>query len=409
MTREPRRAMSLSLRIGAMLLTWAAAAAEVPAPALSAANPPIPSYTLDDCLRIGLARATSVQNAARDEAIAAADVTQAKAQAYPGASVNAGYTRVDKVLEFSTPGGSAPMGQLDSYSAAVGVKQLLYSGGLLRAGIRAATIYKDYSALETARVRADLARTIRTSFYDILLARAAVDVRRESVQQLRGLAGEADLKYRSGTASEFDQLNARVRLSNEIPLLIAASNQLAVAKASFRALLNLQDPDFDLAGEPAYRPFTAPLGRLQSIAFTNRPEIRQMQAMVDILNLKVVAARAQYKPTLNALFTYTEGNPSPIDPSTAAWQGDWTAGLTASWEIMDGGRRHANVQQQLIQAEKAKANLKEIEKNVGLEIQQAYLDLQHAGQAVNASRDNIALAEKGMSIAQVRYKEGLST
>ncbi len=59
--------------------------------------------------------------------------------------------------------------------------------------------------------------------------------------------------------------------------------------------------------------------------------------------------------------------------------------------------------------DKARETLGEAERRVELEIQSHYLDLKQAAETVAASRDTVALAEKRLEIARVRYENGLAT
>ena len=114
--------------------------------ALSAQAEPV-SYTLNECIAIGLERAVPVQNAMRDQGIADASMKKARSEALPQVELSATYTRNDGTGAPFVPGEI----KRDSYSAAATVTQKLYSGGKLFSAIRAAKAYRGFTAQTTTQ------------------------------------------------------------------------------------------------------------------------------------------------------------------------------------------------------------------------------------------------------------------
>jgi outer membrane protein len=274
--------------------------------------------------------------------------------------------------------------------------------------LEAARHYRIFAQEGTRQRVETLKRDITTAFNDILLAKASADVAAQSVRQLEGLAKQAEDKYKGERASEFELLSARVRLANEVPRLIGASNQLAVAKASFRRLVNLEALEFDVAGELAYEPVTTPLATLEDAALTNRFELRQFAAQLALLQDDVEVARGDYRPTLRAVASYNAEDPDSMTFS-AGWATHWRAGLTAEWALFDGGLRMATVREKRLNVVKARNELDELRRQILLEIKQAYLDMVSARETAAGSQRTVELAAKALEIAGIRYEQGLST
>lgn len=389
------------------LITFLAAC--IPAAALAAEPAPLPSYTLDECLAIGLEQATRIVNARRDERIAGAQVRQTKAQIYPQLDTDAAYTRKDEVTSFQMGDQTLEMGQLDNYSASASLSQVLYSGGKVAAAIRAARRATEYAAQGTDQARRALIRDIRLAFYNILLAQANVEVAAESVKQLEELAAQTEQKFRSGTASEFDLLSAQVRVANERPKLVRARDALAVSKESFRDLIYLEAPDFELRGELAYEPMEADLGALQEQGLATRPDVRQMETYLRLLGEDIKSARGDYYPEIKAVAAYSGTDPDQSGFGATGWGWHWTAGLTAHWSIMDGGLRSGVLLEKNLTLLKERSNYEDLKRGVRLEVKQAYLDMIAAREVLAGADEGVALAEKALEIARTRFEQGLST
>jgi outer membrane protein TolC len=386
-----------------LLATAVACAAAVAAPAPA-------TYTLDDCLRLGLSRSVAVANAVRERTIARAGVTKTRAQALPHLEATAGYTRLDEVASFDLGGTVMDFGAEDNFSAALGLKQLLYNGGQVNAGLRAARAYDEFAAYKVQEVREALARDIRVAFFGVLLAEAALTVQQESAAQLESLVAQAENRYRHQTLSEFELLSARVRLANEQPRLIQARNQLALAREQLRRLTQIAEPDFALDGAlQGDRAEWPPVEDLIRDGLARRPELLQAERLIELREADARVTRSQYHPTLDAFANYTGGNSSATDPTQDGWAWHWNAGLSLRWNLTDGGLRRGTLIEKEQEVGKARANLEELRRLLAIEIRQHYLDLAHAAEAARVASENVALAQKGLDIARVRYEQGLST
>ena len=368
------------------------------------------TYGLADCVRLGLAQSTVAANARRDQAIADAQFDQALSQALPSFSVSAGYTRLDELTAIDFGGGeSQEFGTLDNYSVGAEVSQLLYSSGKVKAALRAAGTSKRYAEQVRAETDSGLVRDVRRAFYGILLARAAVEVNRESVAQLQQNAAQVKERLAHETASEFDHLTAQVRLANEEPALIAARNNLDLAMEDLRRRLGLDDAPFEIDGELAYAPVTVDLDALLAVALDSRPAIVGMQNLVKLRGEAVRSARADGLPEVRASARYDGANAYQFVSFEDEWEWHWQASLSLEWALWDGGLTRGVVREKRLDKEKTEADLEEMRRLVRLEVRSAWLEMRRAGDAVQAARGNVALAERALGIAKVRYEQGLAT
>lgn len=366
-------------------------------------------FTLEECVEIGLERSGRLKNAFRDREIGNASVGEARSRLYPGVSVNASYLRTDELDKAEFGDQMIEMGALDQYSVSFLARQLLYSGGSVSAGLRAARDYSEMMDYEYARERAELIRDIHAGFADLLLLESVVEVHKQSVEQLRAMEKQADALFKNERASEFDVLNARVQVANALPDLISAENDFALAKASFRNLINLEEDEFSVEGKLEYKPFKATLEEITEAALVSRPEIMALERMVSLRSADVRAEQGAYQPSLYLTGNYSAQDPPGAMASGSGWEWRWTAGLEAQWTILDGGLRRHSVVKKKVEREKAKENLSILLQAVELEARRAFLKVAHAAEAVAVSGENVELAERSLEIAEARYKTGLIT
>lgn len=364
---------------------------------------------LDECLTLALEHSGLALNARRDEAIAQTVMTQARSEALPQLSLDANYNRLDELQPFEIEGETVELGTLDNYSTGVRVRQLLYAGGRVGAALRAAGLSREHAAAQRREVENAIREQVRAGFYRILLAQATVAVRIETVAQLQALLDQTEARFRQGTAAEFDAISARVRLANEQPERIAASNELEVARADYRRLLDLPDGPFRLDGSLECVPWTESLPALIEFALATRPLLQVLEKAVDLRGESIIATRSGNLPSLSADAGYSGANSYGFTGLDDDWQWHWDAGVALSWSLWDGNRTRGAVAQRRLEKLKSETDLDEGRKQVRLDVTQAWLDMQHALEAVRAAEGNVALAGRALQIAQARYGVGLAT
>ncbi len=362
--------------------------------------------TLEDCLSLGREQSIALANSERERRIAEENIRGIRAQVFPSLDANSSYTRLEDAVIYR--GIDAPPDR-DQYAASVTAEQLLYSGGSVRAALRAAKSYRDQAEDEVARIDALNRRNITKAFFDVLYREAAVDVARQSVDQLAGFEHDARLKYDSGAISEFEWLSARVSLANEEPLLVVAENERDIARSALRNLLYLDDDRWTLAHTWPEQAPGFDLAELRESGQTNRWELRQARVNLDVLEADIRVTEGEYLPEIKAFASYLGADPSEYDPANDGWDWQWIAGVRASWNLLDGGARRATRMEKRLSKEIAGDAIVDLERQVDLEIETAYRNLQQSLRILQGARETIALAEKALNISRLRFERGLAT
>ncbi len=209
------------------------------------------ALTIDEAVQIAIKQNPSilrqVQELKRNKGL----VYQAQARLLPQVTASTSYTQQDPGLVSNATGGgrtnidllgvqagqgvliplnsllSSQRSSTESWSVQIQVTQLLYDGGATFASRRAARINED-AAYYTLRDTIDsTVETVRTQFYQILLNKALVQVQEESVNLLQSQLEDQKSRFEAGTVPQFNVLQAQSQLQNQIPLLIASSEQLS--------------------------------------------------------------------------------------------------------------------------------------------------------------------------------------
>lgn len=365
--------------------------------------------TLARSLALGLGQSATILNAQRDQQIAATRVTQARSGALPQLSLDASYTRLDEVESLDTGEEIVEAGSLDNYLVELRLNQLLYSSGKVRAAVEAAHMSEAYADWALQSVEASLARMIRVAFFRLLLARERIQVQRESVALFESVLADTEAQFAAGTLPELDVLNARVRVANERPLLLAATADYRIGLLDFQRLLSLDEPIDGLQGELETFAWDARLADLLAEALHNRPDLRALETTIDLLELDVTVTRADGLPSVGLFAAYNGANAYRFVAYEDDWQWHWNVGVAAQWRAFDGGLTRASVLEKRLNVLKSETTLADFRRQVRLEVERAWQNRQLALQTLVATRDSVAQAEMAVRIANTGYGAGVGT
>lgn len=346
----------------------------------------------------------------QEKEIAAGALTEAWSALYPTAALTGTYTRVDQVSSFSAGPQTITIGSLDNYSFALALRQPVFQGGAIRAGIRAAKI-ATLVADEQVRtiVQAVLFQT-RKAYYDVLLAVELVKVSELDLDLAKRHLDDVEKRFKAGTAKEYDVLRARVEISNIEAELIERQNTERRGRAQLLRILGVaQGSQVTLTGKLVHEAISPELEAAVGKAFRQRPELFLAEFAVRLQHQLVRVARAGWFPMLSVFFTETYAKPDPHSMTNIQWNDAWTAGTSLAWTLFDGFRTSARVRQERARLRQREIALLDAEEQVLLEVQEALLSVEDAEKLVVSQSANIERAREGLRLAEVGYRAGATT
>ena len=370
---------------------------------------PTTAYTLEDCLRIAEERNLALQSAEREIEIARGKIYQSLGDALPLLQANARYTYLDEVASFEVGGQVIPSGLQNNYYLDLKLEQTLYKGGQVLAGIKAARLYNRLARQIVEETRREVRFRVINLFYQGLLAEEVVRVRQDTVANLTRSLDIASPKFEQGTASEFDLLTARVKLANAQPLLVEALNQAQTIGSSLARELELDGDSFSLEGRLQYIPFDDDLNRLLARGRENRPKIEQARLTSEIYAQNVTASSSGYHPEVSVYALYSGQRPRQGLPPEDRFEFEWQAGAQVRWNLFDGLQTPGRRVEARARYEQAKIEYDSVVRQVEMEIEQSWLDVNSARTILKSQEETVSQAEKAFEIAMIRWENGLST
>jgi len=301
-----------------------------------------------------------------------------------------------------------------SYTISVTGTQLIFNGTSWPS-IRGTFFQRD-SAYFAFRNTLDLViSTVKTQFYQVVVNKALIDVQQQSVHLLESQLKDQQNRFEAGTVPRFNVLQAEVALYNQIPNLITAQNNYRISKLQLSKTIGLdfnplrgENPPLDVVGEMPYIPRNIALVDAIELGKQRRPFLKQARA--NVLNQKeqVRAAAGQYLPTI----TTTGGGEWISSPTNSSWHDiskGWIAQVQGSMPIWDSGQIAGQVIQQRGLLSESKITYDDDVRQVELEIQQAYSNLQQDRELIQSQEKNVEQAEEALRLAKARLDAGAGT
>jgi len=411
----------------------------------------VPTFTLNQAILTALQRNPTLLNAEQEIKRSKGVIIQVRAQALPQINANANFQWIDPnltgarvfgnnsnttgvtpstgaaslmeglpsqvgdvrtPLAAATPAPIQNVEQSDiSYAISVTGTQLIFNGTTFNQ-IRGTFFQRDSAYFSFRNILDQLISTVKTQFYQIIVNRDLVSVNEQNVHLLEAQLKDQQNRFEAGTVPRFNVLQAEVQLGNQIPQLITAQNNLRISKLQLAKTLGLDfqrrrgnSPPLEVVGDMPYVPRPIELADAIEMGKQRRPFLKQARANVLNQLQQVRAATGQWLPNI----TTTGGGEWVSSPINSSWHDiskGWTALVQGSLPIWDSGAIAGQVIQQRALLSETKITYDDDVRQVELEIQTAYSNLQQNEELVKSQEKNVELADEALRLAKARLDAG---
>ena len=337
-------------------------------------------------------------------------VGQAKSEYYPRVDLYSNYTRTSLAsnIEFANPiSGTLSHISLfprDRYNFGAVFGKDLYTFGRSRARVSAARLGLERSRIERSQYRYALYDKAARVFASLLMARDNLKLQtanlKRSEDKLRIVEARIDL----GAAADYDLILAKLLRSKYEDRRSQAREEFRRLKAGLKALLHWDRPyEFMPAGEIGDLAAALP----ESVVFQSDRilSMKTLRIGYGISKEEQTINRSAYFPGIAFFAKYDWQN--GYQPDIDEIRGDWSAGLSFNWRIMDGGLRKYRLSQSRVEAEKLNNLITDLQAELNSGLESATAGLESATQQLALAGERLRLADNGLKIAESRYLQGL--
>ena len=372
-------------------------------------EPPAQTWTLERALAYALDQNPDARLARQRIAAARAGVEQANAGVWPRLQFQSSYMRTDNPMlvfgsilnqhAFKSSLDFNNVPDVDDLNVKGQLTMPLYSGGRTTASRKAAKAGLEAARQENEAVRNTLAFEVARGFHTVLKTREYIRAAEAAVVSYETNLTIGRKRFEGGTLLKSDLLDLEVRLAQAREDLLRARNARSLVARALQTLLGIEKgATFEIAD-------TVPaISVPDSEDFSQRPEISAAAHREEAAEEQTRAAKAGFRPRVSAFGNVDYDYGFKFDQDGTSY----TVGALLQWDLWDGFLTRGKVREARAQAESVREQQRKTKLGIGLEVEQARLELGTAGQRLEVSRQTVAQAEESTQLTRKRFEQGLA-
>lgn len=338
--------------------------------------------------------------------IARERIAESKSSYYPRLSIGADYTYYDKNRDIFLPDGdSALMGLKNNYLFDFTVNQLLFDWGKRSNQVK---LKRNNYLIELEKLRNlenQIIFNIKEYFYRIDYLKNNIYAHKFSLETAKEDLKVAKLKYKDGKISEYEVLRAEVEVVNSKPTLVWLENALKIAYRELEILIGTTFESTSINSDLDYKFPEITEDTILKKALQYNSSIQLIDLEKKTLQYRLKIESTSNKPKIEGFYSFEYLNPlTNVDE----WDEINVVGVKASIPFFDGFKTSSRKRQNTLSLEKNTIEKEDLEDTVAKQVEEAYLDFTQAKILVEAQNANVKLAQSGLKIAKIRFKDGLS-
>ncbi|MGA2673425.1 MAG: TolC family protein [Terracidiphilus sp.] len=306
------------------------------------------------------------------------------------------------------PGGKIPAGlsyitRDDLTEGKIHLSQMLFSGPVI-AGYKAAGAATKAAYFAKMEARSEVVEQVAAAYLHAIAAASEVDNAKALEATGELLLSQAHAAHEAGTASNLDELRARVQLQAQQQALIAAENLLEKNLILLKREIGL-DPGQKIAlTDPApYSELAAQTPEeVRATAYKNRQDYQTLQNEAVEYKAIQAAYRSQRLPSLSFGGYY-----GVSQVGGAGSHGNFVAQGSLSVPLFREARLRGDIEAAQAQRSAVDAQLADLRGNIDQQVRSALLDVDATAKLVEVARSNVELATRALSDETDRVNAGV--
>jgi outer membrane protein TolC len=307
--------------------------------------------------------------------------------------------------EVSQGTSKVPQGnQTNTSSYGITAQQLLFDGLKTPYNIAAAAKNVKASQYNYDVTSANIRLRLRTAFISLLSAQELLTITKDIASRRKQNADLVKLLYEGGMENRGSLLTAEANLAQANFNIVQAERTITVAQRQLSKEMGRAEVrpirvkgDLNVINAKRERP------NFEALTTTN-PSLENLSAKTEAAQFSLKSAKAAFFPTIsaNAFAGRTDSEWPPHND-------EWSAGVTLTFPVFEGGSRWADVYKAKAVLNQAQADERSGRDSVVLTLEQAWAAWQNAIDTVAVQKEVLQAAEEREKIARVEYTNGLIT
>lgn len=258
---------------------------------------------------------------------------------------------------------------------------------------------------DLAATKSDFVLAVASAYYDVMKAKKSLDIAADNMERLTQYRNSVEKRVKVGDLTKTSLLRAEGELSGARSDYLKATNALKLYRTVLVRITGIED-DFRLKETTLPVEDDKSLENLRNIAFDSRADLKSYDMQTKMAEEQVKYARGAFWPNLNLFAIYLGQDQNPAGQTLN--RENVLAGVTLNFPFFEGGLRIAELKEAKAKQRQAKLAYDDYKKNVDIELQGAFLDLQTQKGILKFLEDQVLFARDNYKGVLRQFENGLA-
>jgi outer membrane protein TolC len=368
------------------------------------------SLSLNDVLDNVMKNYPSLKKAEKDLTAADAKTELTKSAYLPDVVLSAGYSRIGPVNAFPFNGFEVKLIPENQYNATLAVNQTVYDFGRTSASVALDESNREMVRLSSGQIKQKLSAAVMGNFFTISFLQEAIRIKDDQLRNLNEHLTFVQKKQETGSATRYDILTTKVRISNIENQKTDLLTALKVQISQLNTFLGKPVDSPLLVKQSALSEQTlAPVESLLDKAFENRYEMKLARQKEEVAKSRLATIKTQNNPSVNAFANGGFKNGYLNEKLEDYGRMNFVIGVGVKVPLFDANRsKHLKVQANA-ELDGNRQDTELARRSISNEIVECRANAESSLKKVHQSELQLQQAAEAYQLANVNYQAGVIT
>jgi outer membrane protein TolC len=296
------------------------------------------------------------------------------------------------------------------FAGAVMVTQPVFMGGAIVAMNKMADIGETMAANSMETRRQQTLYQIDQTYWQVVSLRHKQKLAQGYLDLVKKLDTDVQKMIEEGVATRSEGLSVSVKVNEAEMMLMKVNDGLTLSKMLLCQLCGLpMDKQVTLADEETEEIATTSLAPKLDVeqAAGNRPELKQLQNMVDMSRQLTNILKAGNLPQVLLTGGYAVSNPNVFNGFEKKFAGVWNVGVVVRIPVWNWGDVTYKVRASKGATTIANLELDDVREKIELQVNQSVFQVEEANKKLEMANANTRKADENLRTADLGFREGV--
>jgi outer membrane protein TolC len=290
----------------------------------------------------------------------------------------------------------------------IAVDYNIFDSGAKEAAIRIAENNLRIAEADLSRIRQNIRLNIVTAYYNLQNNDETTRIQRKAVENSERSLKDTKARERAGIGTKFDVLQSEVQLANSKQDLLNAEAAQLVSRRELSRQLNYP-ATVEITAADKITPVSEwklPVEETILMAVRNRAELDIRKLEREVARDRANAALATIGPQINLFGNF---NTASEFTSGGGLGVGYQVGATLNWNLFDGGKAVAQVDQFKADQATAEARFEQDARQSRFDVEESFINQRSRLKQIETSTKAVQQAEESLRLARLRLDAGVGT